>query len=110
MTLCLSQAAFAKYAAMSGPGSKVYFDSGLVEPVPVSGVQLLGAPFTQIASEHLGTAVVANIVALGVLAADTELIGKHALLAALAQRVPARLLEVNTQALELGFSTPAEVF
>jgi 2-oxoglutarate ferredoxin oxidoreductase subunit gamma len=105
ITLCLSQAAFDKYAARNRPGSYIYFDSGLVRPSAIGGVELLGAPFTRLASEEIGRSMVTNIVALAALAAHTEVVSKEALVQALARRLPPKLLELNQRALELGFST-----
>lgn len=108
LTLCLSQPAFDKYARQAGPGSVIYVDSGLVKPTAIAGVQILGAPFTQLASEQLGRTVVANIVALGALAAHSRVVEREVLFAALARRLPAKLLELNQRALELGYATPLQ--
>ncbi len=103
--LCLSQTAFDKYAAEAKPNGTIYYDSGLVTPSSSDGALQLGAPFTQLASERLGKAVVANIIAIGALAAHSQVVAKGALLGALENRMPAKLLPLNRKALELGFVT-----
>ena len=102
VTLCLSQPAFDKYAPEAPAGSAIYYDSGLVVPSPVAGVTLCGAPFTEIAAGQLGKTVVANIVALGALAAHSGLADLEALREALVRRLPEKLVELNQKALALG--------
>jgi 2-oxoglutarate ferredoxin oxidoreductase subunit gamma len=102
VTLCLSQAAFDKYAAGSKPGSLVVYDAELVTPGEIAGRRLAGIAFTQAAGQQLGKTVVANIVAVGAL---VELIGwlpADAVQAAVERRVPERFRELNVKALQLG--------
>lgn len=102
VTLCLSQAAFDKYAHQAPAASRLYYDSGLVVPAAVAGVSLIGGPFTELASSQLGKPVVTNIIALAATAADARLVDTDGLRAALERRLPARLLELNLQAFALG--------
>lgn len=108
VTLCLSQAAFDKYAARAGAGGVIYVDSGLVHPRSAPGAPLLGAPFTRLAGEQIGRTVVTNIVALGALAAHSGITTKETLREALQRRLPAKILELNQRALELGWNTELE--
>ena len=105
VTLCLSQPAFDKYGPQAPAGSFVYYDSGLVTPCHLSGVMLLGAPFTQIAGDVLGKAVVANIVALSAVAATGAFGDPAALREAIRRRVPERFLDLNVNAFEIGLGT-----
>jgi 2-oxoglutarate ferredoxin oxidoreductase subunit gamma len=104
VTLCLSQAAFDKYASLNPSGSLIVIDSGLIDPCPVQGVEVIGAPFTLLATQEFERPVVANIVALGALAKHTALVERAALESALGRHLPARLLELNQRALAFGFS------
>jgi 2-oxoglutarate ferredoxin oxidoreductase subunit gamma len=104
ITLCLSQAAFDKYASLNPSGSLIVIDCGLVGAFPVQGVEILGAPFAALAVEQFERPVVANIVALGALAKHTALVERPALESALGRHLPARLLELNQRALTFGFS------
>jgi 2-oxoglutarate ferredoxin oxidoreductase subunit gamma len=102
VTLCLSQAAFDKYAGESKPGSLVLYDAELVTPGELAGRRLAGIDFTRAAGSRLGKTMVANIVAVG---AMVELIGwlpYDAVLAAVERRVPERFRELNVKALQLG--------
>jgi len=76
-------------------------DSGLVTQVPARNVY--GFPFTQIARDELGTPMVANIIALGALAALTKIVSKQGLLEAVRKRAPKGTEERNLKAVEIGF-------
>ena len=103
VTLCLSQAAFDRYARQTKTGGVVMYDSGLVTPSPVDGVRLVGAPFTEVATEELGKAVVTNIVSLGSLIPHLPLTD-DAVELAVSRRVPAKFRELNMRALAAGRS------
>lgn len=103
VTLCLSQAAFDKYASEAPAGSLLYYDSGLVTPSAVTAAALIGGPFAQLAMQKLGKSVVTNIIALAALSSDAGLIDAASLRDALKRRVPARFLELNLKAFELGW-------
>jgi 2-oxoglutarate ferredoxin oxidoreductase subunit gamma len=103
VSLVLSQAAYAKYAADTRPGGLLVYDSGLVEVDP-DDLTLVrcGLPFTQVASDELGKKVVTNIVAVGALARISEVLPLDAVRDAVLSRVPARFKELNEQAFDLG--------
>jgi 2-oxoglutarate ferredoxin oxidoreductase subunit gamma len=103
ISLVLSQAAYAKYAADTRPGGLLVYDSGLVEVEP-DDLTLVrcGLPFTQVAADELGKKVVTNIVAVGALARISEVLPVDAVRGAVLSRVPARFKELNEQAFDLG--------
>jgi 2-oxoglutarate ferredoxin oxidoreductase subunit gamma len=82
------------------PGGLLVVDSTFVQEVPPGGV--IAIPFTRLAREQLGREVVANIVALGALAALTNAVSLSSLEAAVLARVPKGTEELNRQALNLG--------
>lgn len=103
LTLCLSQAAFDKYARETKPEGLIVADTGLVESDGLpSGPRFAGAPFTELATARLGRAVVANVVALGAVLALTGLAPPEAIREALQRRLPAKVIELNLRALDLG--------
>ena len=109
INLCLSQAAYGKYAADTRPGGLLLYDSGLVEPDDtVAGCELCGLPFTQAALERLGKKVVANIVAVGALVEVSGVLPADAVEQAVVNRVPERFRELNTEAFRLGRRLAAE--
>lgn len=102
ISLCLSQAAFAKYAHLTRQGGLVVYDSGLVDEGDLAGFRLVGLPFTQTATADLGAKVVANVVALGALTAFIGWLPAAVVDAAVAARVPERFTDLNLRALEAG--------
>ena len=109
LNLCLSQAAYGKYAADTRPGGLLLYDSGLVEPDDtVAGCELCGLPFTQASQDELGKKVVANIVAVGALVEVSGVLPADAVEQAVITRVPERFRELNTEAFRLGRRLAAE--
>lgn len=102
-SLCLSQEAWDTYAAATAADGLVVYDSGLISPQSeLPALRLLGIRFTELATQRLGKAVVANIVALGALVALTELLPADAVQEAVVQRVPPRFRDLNVEAFRLG--------
>jgi 2-oxoglutarate ferredoxin oxidoreductase subunit gamma len=103
ISLCLSQAAYDKYAADTRPGGLLVYDAGLVEPRGAADSWTLhGLPFTEAAAGDLGKKVVTNIVALGALVALSGVLPAAAVEGAVLKRVPERFRELNEQAFRLG--------
>lgn len=110
VSLCLSQAAFDKYAADTRSGGTLVYDSGLVEPgVSLQGCRLCGISFTQASAAHFKKTVVANIVAVGALVEITALLSPEAAEEAVVSRVPERFRELNSAAFRLGRRLAAEL-
>jgi 2-oxoglutarate ferredoxin oxidoreductase subunit gamma len=102
MSLCLSQAAFDKYAHLTRAGGLVLYDSGLVEETEMPDLRLVGLPFTDTATGDLGARVVTNIVSLGALSSFISWLPAEAVDGAVAARVPAKFTDLNLRALEAG--------
>jgi 2-oxoglutarate ferredoxin oxidoreductase subunit gamma len=103
ISLCLSQAAFDKYAAETRPGGLLLYDSGLVDPGDaLDGRVLCGIPFTEQTAARLEKTVVTNIVAVGALVERSGLLPAAAVEAAVAARAPERFRELNIEAFRLG--------
>ena len=102
VTVCLSQEAFDAYAAQTLPGGLVVYDDRLVQAPPLPGRRAVGLPFTQLAEEKLGKAIAANIVMLGALQALSGVVEPEPLAAAVRRRLPAKIVELNLKALQLG--------
>ena len=99
--LALNQTSLDKYLADLTPGGTLLVDTDLVREVPLEGAVAL--PFTRIARE-LGKEMMANIVALGSLAALTGAVSPAGLKAAVLARVPPQTRELNEKALEAGLA------
>ena len=107
ITVCLSQEAFDAYAALTVPGGTVVYDERLVEAATLPQRRVVGLPFTQLAESELGKAIAANIVMLGALQELTGVVGAPALADAVRRRLPAKIVELNLKALELGHECAA---
>jgi len=105
--LALTADACTKYAARTKTGGLLIVDDQ-VDPVPPGPYLLIRAPITRIAVSDLGRPIVANIVALGVLAALTEIVPIDVLEEAVLARVPRGTEELNRTALRRGFQAGRE--
>ncbi len=104
--LAMSQKSLDAYLGDLKAEGVLLVDADLVQEVPESGA--LAIPFTRLAREA-GREVVANIVALGALAAVTGAVSREALQAAVLDRVPASSRALNEKALEAGLAAGAKV-
>ncbi len=103
--LAMSQEAFTKYANKLDSGGILIIDSTYVKDVPETQVKVFAMPYSQMAKECLGKEMVANIMALGALAALTGVVSKESLQSALMSRIPRGTEDLNQRALELGWKT-----
>lgn len=97
----LSQAAAQRYAGSERPGAVLVADPGEVNPLPPGAAPV---PITALAREHVGAPIAAGMVALGCVAALTEIVSLTALRLSLAGHVPQRLVARNQAALEAGYA------
>jgi 2-oxoglutarate ferredoxin oxidoreductase subunit gamma len=100
--LALTADACTKYAGRTKSGGLLIVDDH-VQPVPIGPYRVIRAPITRIASDELGRPIVANIVALGVLAAVTDVVPVDALEQAVLARVPRGTEDLNRTALRRGY-------
>ena len=109
VTVCLSQEAFDTYAEQTLPGGLVVYDDGLVEAPPLPERRLVALSFTRLAETELGKAIAANIVMLGALQALSGVVDAEPLADAVRRRLPARIVELNLKALQLGHDAAERV-
>lgn len=112
VSLCLSREAFDAFAWDTRPGGLLLYDSSLIEANAAEVDHVCrGIPFATLAADRLSSKVVANIIAVGALAASTGLLPLEAVEEAVLRRVPPRYRELNATAfrlgVELGTETPA---
>ena len=80
----------------------IIIDSDLVNPDPDSAHIPLSVPANRLARE-LGRAMVANIIALGFLAAVSDLVSPEALKKSILSSVPKGMGDFNMKAFEMGY-------
>jgi 2-oxoglutarate ferredoxin oxidoreductase subunit gamma len=102
LVLCMNQKSADTYGFDLKRDGMLVIDSGLVKQAPISSC--VGIPFTRLAREEAGKEMVANIVALGAIAALTKVVSLKALEAAVLDRVPKGTEEMNKKALQAGIA------
>jgi 2-oxoglutarate ferredoxin oxidoreductase subunit gamma len=107
VSLCLSQPAYDAFAARTRRGGLLVYDSGLVTPRESGGVEAVGLPFTDMAREHAGTPMAANIVSLAALARLAGSVARETLEDSLRRRLPKKLLDANLRAFAAGWEAAA---
>jgi 2-oxoglutarate ferredoxin oxidoreductase subunit gamma len=98
--LAMNQKSLDTYIFNLKPEGMLIVDASSVREVP--STRAVAIPFTEIARQELGKTMVANIVALGALAALTGAVTLTGLEAAVLNRVPSATRELNRKALEAG--------
>ncbi len=107
--VCLTQEAYGKYATIIRPGGVLITDSRFVTTQrKVDAVQHELAMYESI-MEKIGKPIVFNICVLGAVIGLTGVVGLGAVEKVLAQRLPPAFLDLNRQALQLGFELGASV-
>lgn len=107
MLLCMTQESMDRYYADLHKDGVLIVDSGLVKNIPTENYY--GLPFTKIAREEAGHIMVANVVALGAIAAFTGIVSKEDLINAVLKRAPRGTEEKNRTAVEIGYAEAMKV-
>jgi 2-oxoglutarate ferredoxin oxidoreductase subunit gamma len=102
LLLALTQESCNKYTKDLKENGILLVDSHAVTKVPEGSYRVYRVPITEIAREQVGKAVVANIVALGIIVELTRVVSVEALEAAVLSRVPKGTEELNTKAFKTG--------
>lgn len=109
LQLALTQEALDKYWKDLRPGGWLLIDSEAVTRVPEGEWRIVRVPFERLARERLGKAVVANIVALGVIVRLTRIVSEEGAEKAILARVPRGTEELNRKAYRLGLEVADEL-
>ncbi|MGQ9708801.1 MAG: 2-oxoacid:acceptor oxidoreductase family protein [bacterium] len=104
----MSQEAYERFEPTLKAGGILIIEEDLVRPHPNEGrVKQFAIPATRIA-EGLGNRMFANMVMLGFVCSVTKVVPKDALINAVKDTLPARLLEMNLIALKNGYEKGME--
>jgi len=107
LLLAFTQEACDKYYPDLKADGILVVDSTLVTKVPIKSGY--GFPFMRLAREDVGHPMVANIIALGVIAELTGVVPKEALRQMVKDRAPKGTEDKNLKALQLGFELVQKV-
>jgi len=98
----MSQPALSKYIDDLLPDGTLMVDPDMVQSIPGrKGVKIVKIPATRTA-EDLGRTIVANIVMLGALQEQTQIVSEKSLREAIKEHVPPKTVDLNMRALEEG--------
>ncbi len=103
LQLSLTQEACLKYYRDLKADGTLLVDEDFVKEVPEGTFRVIRLPIIRTAAEEIGKAFVANIVALGAIAAITGQVTYESLEKAVLSRVPKGTEELNKKALRAGF-------
>jgi 2-oxoglutarate ferredoxin oxidoreductase subunit gamma len=101
LLLAMTQEALDKYYPDLKEDGILIVDNVLVTDIPTNNYY--GLPFTRLAREEAGHVMVANVIALGAIAALTGIVSKEALTQAVLNRAPRGTEDKNRKAVEIGF-------
>ena len=107
LLLAMNQAACDAYFFDLQPNGLLVVDSSLVEQLPTS--RIIAIPFTEIARDEIGKAVVANMVALGAIGLLSGQVSVDDLERSLLTRIPAGTEKMNTAALHRGIEEGSKI-
>lgn len=107
--LSLAQMSYDKFCTDLTDDAILLVDSNLTPRVSHNGHQVYRYPFAEVAKNQLGKVVLSNIIALAAIVDLTGVVSREALWQAIQARVPQKYLELNRQAMELGFQVAAEL-
>lgn len=99
----MSQQAIDSYLDELSPGGLLLIDPDMVDDVERTDVRVFKIPAAKKA-DGLGNRIVANMVMLGAIQAETGAVTKESLNKAMRESVADRFVEINTKALEAGES------
>ncbi len=102
--LAFTQEACDKYYHDVKENGIVLVDSNYVTKCPSGKFKIFSLPITEIAEKETGKTLVANIVALGVITALTNVVSKEAVESAILSRVPKGTEELNLRAFRAGIT------
>jgi len=101
--ICLTQQAYNKFSSIIRPGGLLITDKRFVETTQKIDARKIELPLYQAVMAKIGKPVVFNISVLGALLALKPLVKLDSILKMLGQKFPSAFLEMNKQALELGY-------
>jgi 2-oxoglutarate ferredoxin oxidoreductase subunit gamma len=109
LLLALTQESCDKYSKDLKPDGILLVDSDAVTRLPEGSFRTYQAPITNIARQQVGRAVVANIVALGMIAELSRIVSVEALESAVLSRVPKGTEQINIKAFKTGMEVARQL-
>ncbi|MFN2114674.1 MAG: 2-oxoacid:acceptor oxidoreductase family protein [Anaerolineae bacterium] len=109
LLVVMSQEAYDKYGDTLPSGGLMLIDEDLVDlDRPRDDIEVRSIPATRIAERDLGRKIVANIVMLGFVAANSDAVSSEAIRESVLESVPKGTEELNARAFDAGFAYAKE--
>jgi 2-oxoglutarate ferredoxin oxidoreductase subunit gamma len=108
LLLALTQEALDRYHAELRPGALLVVDGDAISRFPQGDWRVVSVPMSRLAREKLRKAVVANIIALGVIVGLSQVVTEAAAERAILARVPRGTEDLNREAFRLGLAIAGE--
>jgi 2-oxoglutarate ferredoxin oxidoreductase subunit gamma len=105
--VCLTQEAYMKFSPIIRPGGVLITDPRYVRIERTVDALQKELPMYQTVMEKIGKPIVFNICMLGAVVALTQVVRQESIMKMLEDRIPPAFLEMNRQALQLGFELGA---
>ncbi len=102
LLLALTQESCNRYTRDLKDDGILLVDSEAVRDVPQGNFKIFNLPMVEIAKNEIGKAMVANIVALGIIASLIKIISEDAIESAILARVPKGTENMNLKAFKIG--------
>ena len=94
-----------RYGSLTKNDALVFIDSYYIKNIPLNrDWKVKAAPYTRIAEEKLGTHVVANMIALGHIIKETNLVSEEAILKSIKEVVRKRWVYIDIKAFQEGLA------
>ena len=104
LLVCLTQESYNKFSDTVIPGGKIITDSHFVTPKKTSDAIQENYPIFDALMEKIGNPIVHNICMLGISIKLMNILKPESIIKVIEQRIPAKFLEINKKALQLGMS------
>ena len=106
--LTMTQEALDKYGKLLNPKGLLIVDETFIKNIPSHYENVFKAPFSSLAIKLLEAPIVANVIALGALAAITNVVTRDALIHAVLACVPDKALMLDRISVDIGFKVAQE--
>ncbi len=108
LLVALSQEACNKYFPLMKPQGVLLVNTTLVKQVPTN--QYLGLPFTEMSMDRLGLPQAMNTIVLGAVTFLLPFAKRSVIKKSLEESLPAKIIDINLKALNMGYREAAKVF
>lgn len=101
--LAMTQPALDKYGKLLSPGGLLIVDSTFINKVPSQFKNVFKSPFSSLAIKFLDASIVANVIALGVLACIAKVVTRESLIQAVLAIVYDKAVVLDRVAVDIGY-------